>query len=151
MSSSKVEASHAGAASLKEQQESAVMFLPLDVMGNLLVFLKTRKAKQTALFAQISRREQGKSQRKNRREKDRTMFNASPNNDIDFQKSLAFTEIWHNNNDFNVVLTKQCQNAKKYESCKVEFAREALSAFLKTSRFCTRKDTCTPRWTTRVK
>lgn len=46
-----------------------------------------------------------------------------PDSEIDFQKPLAFTEIWHNNNNFYVVFTKECSKAKKCESCKVEFAR----------------------------
>ena len=36
-----------------------------------------------------------------------------PDNDIDFQKPLGFTEIWHNHNDFNVVFTRGFRNAKK--------------------------------------
>lgn len=43
--------------------------------------------------------------------------------EIDFQKPLAFTDIWHNKNDFEVVFTKDYVKAKRCESCKVEFAR----------------------------
>ena len=43
--------------------------------------------------------------------------------DIDFQKPLAFTDIWHNKNDFVVVFTKDHVKVKRCKSCKVEFAR----------------------------
>ena len=44
-------------------------------------------------------------------------------NDLDFQKPLSFTEIWHNTNKFQVVFTRECTSkAQKCESCKVEFA-----------------------------
>lgn len=46
-----------------------------------------------------------------------------PDSEIDFQKPFAFTEIWHNKNNFYVAFTKECTKAKKCESCKVEFAR----------------------------
>lgn len=83
---------------------------------------------------QIFQREQGKSQRKKKKRKGQNNVKCvpileevqRPDNDIDFQKPLAFTEIWHNHNDFNVVFTRDCQNAKKCESCKVEFARGSI-------------------------
>ena len=44
-----------------------------------------------------------------------------PDNDIDFQKPLAFTEIWHNSDKFEVVFTRECTSkAQKCESCKVD-------------------------------
>ena len=46
-----------------------------------------------------------------------------PDNDIDLQKPLGFTEIWHNHNDFNAVFTREFRNVKKCEFCKVEFAQ----------------------------
>ena len=48
-------------------------------------------------------------------------------NDLDFQKPLSFTEIWHNTNKFQVVFTRECTNkAQKCESCKVEFAHDGV-------------------------
>ena len=44
---------------------------------------------------------------------------------MDFPKPLAFTDIWHNKNDFKVVFTKDNPKAKR-----CEFSL-SLSAFVK--------------------
>ena len=80
---------------------------------------------------QIFQRELGKSLRKKKKRKGENNVKCvplieevqRPDNDIDFQKPLGFTEIWHNHNDFNVVFTREFWNTKTCESCKVEFAR----------------------------
>lgn len=49
-----------------------------------------------------------------------------PDSEVDLQKPLTFTEIWHNKNDFNVLFTKEFSAAKKCESCKVEISRGSV-------------------------
>ncbi|KXJ18326.1 High affinity nerve growth factor receptor, partial [Exaiptasia diaphana] len=43
--------------------------------------------------------------------------------DIDFEKPLLFSEVWHNKNAFNVIFTRDVKKVIKCASCKVEFAK----------------------------
>ena len=47
--------------------------------------------------------------------------------EIEFQKPVAFTGIWHNKNDFEVAFTKDHTKAKRCKACKVEFARGGVA------------------------
>ncbi|KAJ7391193.1 hypothetical protein OS493_019324 [Desmophyllum pertusum] len=106
-----------------------------DTMGTLAALLekfntKTNKA-SSILNANISKRAGEKPKEKKKRKGQNNVEQIPileeierPDNDIDCQKPLAFTEIWHNTNKFQVVFTKECTSkAQKCESCKVEFAR----------------------------
>lgn len=108
-----------------------------DTIGNLSEFLKSYNQKKgkanNIVYANIPKRAGEKPKEKKKRKGQNNVKCVPileevqrPDNDIDFQKPLAFTEIWHNHNDFNVVFTRDCQNAKKCESCKVEFARGSI-------------------------
>ena len=54
-------------------------------------------------------------------------------------------------NNFNVVFARVYQNAQNASPVKLNLLRVASSAFLRTSLFCTKKDTFTPRKTNNVK
>ena len=106
----------------------------VDTIGNLPEFLKSYGQKKgktnNIVYANIPKRAGEKSKEKKKRKGQNNVKCfpiieevQRPDNDIDFQKPLGFTEIWHNHNDFNVVFTREFHNAKKCESCKVEFAR----------------------------
>ena len=108
-----------------------------EAMGNLSAFLQTfnqRKGKANSIVhANIPKRAREKPKEKKKRKGQNNVQCVPiveevqrPDGDIDFQKPLAFTEIWHNNNDFNVIFTKGCLKAKKCESCKVEFPRGSV-------------------------
>ena len=108
-----------------------------EAMGNLSAFLKAFEQKKgkanNIVHANIPKRAGEKPKEKKKRKGQNNVQCVPiveevqrPDNDIDFQKPLAFTEIWHNKNDFNVVFTKEFPNAKKCESCKVEFARGSV-------------------------
>ena len=150
----------------RQSQSTAIIcchiFVVADTIGNLSEFLTAYNQKKgkanNIVYANIPKRAGEKPKEKKKR-KGQNNVKCIPileevqrsDNDIDFLKPLAFTEIWHNHNDFNVVFTRECQNAKKCESCKVNLPGVASSAFLRTSLFCTRKDSFTPRKTNKVK
>ena len=102
--------------------------------GNLAEYLTKFNSSEDKLkkiaFANIPQRAGEKPKEKKKR-KGKNNISQKPINeeafptdeDIDFQKPLAFTEIWHNKNDFVVVFTKDYIKATRCESCKVEFAR----------------------------
>ena len=85
----------------------------------------------------IFRREQGKYPKKKKKRKGQNNEQSfpiveerqRPDSDIDFQKPLAFTEIWHNKNDFNVALTKEFQRQKSANHVKLNLLGAASSAF----------------------
>ena len=96
-----------------------------DTIGNLPEFLKvygqTKGKKNNIVYANIPKRAGEKSKEKKKKRKRENNVKCvpiieevqRPDNDIDFQKPLGFTEIWHNHNDFNVVFTRGFRNAKK--------------------------------------
>ena len=105
-----------------------------DTMGTLSEFVETFNRKEgkasSILQANIPKRAGEKPKEKKKR-KGQNNIELNPiveeieraDNDLDFQKPLSFTEIWHNSNKFQVVFTRECTNkAQKCESCKVEFA-----------------------------
>ena len=105
-----------------------------DTMGTLPEFLETFNRKEgkasSILQANIPTRAGEKPKEKKKR-KGHNNIELNPiveeiertDNDLDFQKPLSFTEIWHNTNKFQVVFTRESTNkAQKCESCKVEFA-----------------------------
>ena len=106
----------------------------VDTMGSLADFLQHFNKKKgkagNILYANMPKRAGEKLKEKKKRkgqnnvELDPIMEEIErPDNDIDFQKPIAFSEIWHSNNKFFVVFTKDEAKAQKCESCKVEFAR----------------------------
>lgn len=97
-----------------------------DAIGNLSEFLKSYNQKKgkanNIVYANIPKRAGEKPKEKKQRKWQNNVKCVPileevqrPENDIDFQKPLAFREIWHNHNDFNVIFTRECQNAKKYQ------------------------------------
>ena len=82
------------------------------------------------LFEHIQKRA-GEKPKEKKKQKGRNNVEQRPvvdevepeDDEIDFRKPLAFTEVWHNNNDFEIVFTRDHQNAKQCESCKVQFPR----------------------------
>ena len=105
-----------------------------DTKGTLAAFLGNFNKKEgkasSILNAYIPKRAGEKPKEKKKRKGQNNVVQnpimeeiERPDNDIDFQKPLAFTEIWHNSNRFEVVFTRECTSkAQKCESCKVEFA-----------------------------
>ena len=102
-----------------------------DVLGEYLRKFNTKDGKMDKIvFANIPKRAGEKPKEKKKRKgqnnvEQRPVINEvmAKDDDIDFPKPLAFTEIWHNKNDFQVIFTRDNKKAKQCESCKVEFAK----------------------------
>ena len=87
-------------------------------------------------FASIPKRAGEKTHEKKKRKgqnnlKQRPVLDAvrPADDNIDFQKPLAFTEIWHNHNKIKIIFTRDEAKATRCESCKVEFARDQCFAY----------------------
>lgn len=102
-----------------------------ETKGNLAEYLTKFNASKDKLkkiaFANIPQRAGEKPKEKKKRKGKNNVSQKPINEEVfptdedgDFQKPLAFTDIWHNKNDFVVVFTKDYINAKRCESCKVE-------------------------------
>ena len=111
-------------------------FVPtfLHTMGTLLEFVETFNRKEgkasSTLQANIPK-QAGEKQKEKKKRKGQNNIEQNPiveeieraDNNLDFQKPLLFTEIWHNTNKFQVVFNREYTNkALKCESCKAEFA-----------------------------
>ena len=108
-----------------------------DKFGKLAAFLANYNGKSNkagrVVHANIPKRAGEKAREKKKRrganniqERPVVIEEERVDRDVDFPKPMMFSEIWHNNNPFEVMFTKSDVRARKCESCKVDFPKGAV-------------------------